>query len=175
MQVKRINELSGDQLTKELLRCCGSRRWAEQMALHRPFADSDQLFSVSDKIWSSLDESDWIEAFSYHPKIGDVEVLRQKFASSGAWERKEQSGVQGAPEPVLHALHDGNQAYEDKFGYIFIVCASGKSAEEMLAILQSRLPNDAPREIRVAADEQNKITKIRLEKLCQEVPSQPTS
>lgn len=174
MQVKLINELSVNELRNELLRCCGSRRWVEGLAARRPFKDSEELFNVSDQLWFALEKSDWLEAFSSHPKIGDVDSLRKKFATTQAWASSEQSGVKGADDSVLEALNEGNQAYESKFGYIFIVCATGKTAEQMLAILQSRLPNDATEEILVAAAEQNKITRIRLEKLCQEVPSQPT-
>ena len=109
--------------------------------------------------------ADWREAFAHHPKIGDVESLRRKFASTSVWTAGEQSGVVGAEEAVLTALAEGNAAYEARFGYIFIVCATGKSAGEMLEILQTRLLSGPRTELRVAAEEQKKITRLRLEKL----------
>ena len=110
-------------------------------------------------------EKDWKEAFSHHPKIGDLESLKKKFSSTAGWASDEQSGVNTASQQIIEALADGNKKYEEKFGYIFIVCAAGKSAEEMLAIFKSRLQNSPEVEIEIAADEQNKITKLRIEKL----------
>ena len=111
---------------------------------------------------------DWKEAFAHHPKIGDFESLKKKFASTRGWAEQEQSGSQNASMAVLQALALANQTYENRFGYIFIVCATGKSAEEMLKILESRLNHDPKIEIKIAAQEQDKITKIRLEKLIYE-------
>jgi 2-oxo-4-hydroxy-4-carboxy-5-ureidoimidazoline decarboxylase len=120
---------------------------------------------AADEIWHSLSEADWKEAFARHPKIGDIESLAEKFQSTAALASKEQSGVIGASVTTLNALAEGNAAYESKFGYIFIVCATGKSAEEMLAMLNERLNNDPDAEIHIAAQEQAKITRLRLEKL----------
>jgi 2-oxo-4-hydroxy-4-carboxy-5-ureidoimidazoline decarboxylase len=164
------------QATDELQRCCGSRRWAERMCASRPFKNLEELFHVSDDIWWGLAAQDWLEAFSHHPKIGgNVDALRKKFAPTAEWSKGEQAGVTSAGQDVLQALADGNQEYERKFGYIFIVCATGKTAAEMLAILKERLPGKPEEEMKIAAGEQNKITRIRLEKLCHAVQSQPTS
>jgi 2-oxo-4-hydroxy-4-carboxy-5-ureidoimidazoline decarboxylase len=135
------------------------------MLARRPFASVESLYETADKVWIWLYEEDWLEAFTHHPKIGDIDSLRAKFANTKAWAEGEQSGVEAASEEVLQGLAAGNSAYEAKFGYIFIVCATGKSAGEMLAILNSRLPNDPAVELQLAAVEQQKITRIRLEKL----------
>ena len=145
------------------------------MAARRPFSDAAQLLQAAEDIWWNLSDRDWLEAFSHHPKIGNVDNLRKKFASTASWSEGEQKGVNRASEKTLEQLAKGNNDYESKYGYIFIVCASGKSAEEMLAILQQRLHNKPAEELKIAAGEQSKITAIRLEKLCQEVQSQPTS
>ncbi len=108
--------------------------------------------------------ADWLQAFASHPRIGDRDALRAKFAATGAWTAHEQSGVDGAPEDLLGELAEENCRYEARFGYIFIVCATGKTAGEMLALLKERLTNDAGLELKIAAGEQAKITRIRLEK-----------
>jgi 2-oxo-4-hydroxy-4-carboxy-5-ureidoimidazoline decarboxylase len=163
--IAALNALPAIDATYAFSRCCGTRRWAEAMAVRRPFASADELFQTADNIWNVLLPAEWLEAFAAHPRIGDVEALRKKFASTAAWCDGEQSGVAGAGEAVLQALAAGNRAYEDRFGYIFIVCATGKSAAEMLAILNARLSNDPDTELRVAAAEQAKITRLRMEKL----------
>lgn len=118
----------------------------------------------AEAIWWDLDESDWLQAFAAHPKIGDVESIRRKYAAQATWSLQEQTGVHGASEAVLQGLAAGNAAYEAKFGFIFLVCATGKSAAELLAILTARLPADRASELRVAASEQAKITALRLRK-----------
>jgi 2-oxo-4-hydroxy-4-carboxy-5-ureidoimidazoline decarboxylase len=138
------------------------------MANLRPFKERKILLSKALEIWNQLSESDWKEAFGHHPKIGDVDSLKAKFASTQVWAKQEQQGSQQASMAVLEALALGNQTYENRFGYIFIVCATGKTAEEMLSILESRLNNEPIVEIKVAAQEQAKITQIRLEKLIHE-------
>jgi 2-oxo-4-hydroxy-4-carboxy-5-ureidoimidazoline decarboxylase len=165
MTLDQFNALSTDEAMKDLLRCCGARRWAEQMAARRPYAGGDELLATADAIWQRADRADILEAFSHHPRIGDVDSLRNKFAATADWASGEQAGVQRAGEDVLRGLADGNAAYEKKFGHIFIVCATGKTAPEMLALLRARLPNDPARELAVAAEEQRKITRLRLEKL----------
>ena len=147
-----------------LARCCGSRRWVDAMATHRPFHNLDAVVRAAAEVWDSLGKQDWLEAFSHHPRIGE-KALREKFAATANWATGEQAGMTTASDDVIRALADGNDRYFDKFGYIFIVCATGKSAPEMLDILRSRLPNDPETEIRVAAAEQKKITEIRLRKL----------
>lgn len=163
--LKRLNEGPAADRRAELLRCCGSSRWAEAMTARRPFRDREALLAAADEVWWGLGESDWREAFGHHPKIGDAAALRTRFASTRQWAAGEQAGAENATEETLVALADGNRAYEERFGYIFIVCATGKTAEEMLALLRARLPNDPKDELRVAALEQARITRIRLEKL----------
>ena len=165
MTLAHLNQLDPAAAQPELQRCCGSSRWVKEMISHRPFHDEAQLFAVAEQIWRRLAPEDWREAFSHHPRIGDLNSLREKFAHTRQWSTGEQAGMQDAAEEVLEALASGNTAYENKFGYIFIVCATGKSAAEMLAVLQQRLPHDPALEIKIAAEEQNKITRIRLEKL----------
>lgn len=135
------------------------------MIERRPFKDAGHLFAVAGETWNNLKPGDWKEAFSHHPKIGDVNALREKFASTATWASGEQSGVSGAADETLKRLAEGNAEYERKFGYIFIVCATGKSAEEMLEMLEMRLKNPEDQELKIAAAEQAKITRIRLEKL----------
>jgi len=131
----------------------------------RPFGTVEDLFEAADAIWSSLSSSDWIEAFSHHPKIGDIESMRIRFSSTSSWSKEEQSGISAAHDEVLKALAEGNRKYEERFGYIFIVYATGKSAEEMLALLNERLSNDPAIELTIAADEQRKIMRLRLDRL----------
>ena len=133
-----------------------------------PVEDLVELLEDAEEEWYKCSPEDWKEAFSHHPKIGDIDSLKKKFASTANWAMGEQSGASKAGEETIKAFAKGNKEYEDKFGYIFIVCATGKSAEEMLDILQSRLTNDPKVEIEIAADEQNKITRLRLEKLLDE-------
>ncbi|MDB5234822.1 MAG: hypothetical protein JWR44_1815 [Hymenobacter sp.] len=131
-----------------------------------PVADAEMLMQQATVIWNKLSEADWREAFTHHPKIGgDVAALREKFASTSTWAEGEQASVKQASQATLEALAAGNSDYEQKFGYIFIVCATGKTAEEMLTLLQARLPNKPEVEILIAMGEQDKITRIRLEKL----------
>ncbi|GAA4382938.1 2-oxo-4-hydroxy-4-carboxy-5-ureidoimidazoline decarboxylase [Hymenobacter koreensis] len=166
MTLTEINQLDKPALAEALQKCCGSMAWVQQMLALFPVADADTLMDRANTVWNSLSEADWREAFAHHPKIGsDVESLRTKFASTSHWAEGEQAGVKNTSEEVLQALAEGNRQYEQKFGYIFIVFATGKTAEEMLAILQARLPNKPDDEILLAAREQNKITRIRLEKL----------
>jgi 2-oxo-4-hydroxy-4-carboxy-5-ureidoimidazoline decarboxylase len=132
------------------------------MLARRPFGSQAALLSAARDEWFSLAREDWLEAFSHHPKIGDREALRERFAGTRHLSEREQSGVNGASDSVLEALAAGNHAYEKKFGHIFIVCATGKSATEMLGLLRSRLGNDPDVELRIAAAEQAKITEIRL-------------
>jgi 2-oxo-4-hydroxy-4-carboxy-5-ureidoimidazoline decarboxylase len=165
MTLHDLNTLSKQQLKDELAKCCGSRAWVEKMLPFFPADDLVELLEDAEEQWYKCTQADWKEAFLHHPKIGDVESLKKKFASTAKWASGEQSGVNIASQQTIEALAKGNKEYEEKFGYIFIVCATGKSAEEMLEILTSRLPNDPEEEIEIAADEQNKITKLRLEKL----------
>ena len=163
--LSRLNSLPADAAREELRRCCGSARWVEAMAARRPFSDPAALYAAADEVWAGLGPSDWSEAFSHHPRIGDKEALRARFASTRQWAAGEQAGVEAASEETLDALARGNRDYEVRFGHIFIVCATGKGAEEMLGLLRTRLAHDPETERRVAAAEQAKITRLRLEKL----------
>lgn len=165
MNVGAFNAIPTDDARAAMLRCCGSRRWADAMLVRRPFASADELFAAADAVWAALDRDDWLEAFAAHPRIGDINSLKQKFAATAAWSEGEQAGVAGADDAILHDLAAGNAQYEERFGHTFIVCATGKTAAEMLVLLRSRLANDAATELRVAAAEQAKIMHLRLEKL----------
>jgi 2-oxo-4-hydroxy-4-carboxy-5-ureidoimidazoline decarboxylase len=165
MTLDKLNSLSPRDAVTLFRQCCGSLRWAEEMQTRRPFGNLAQLYAIADEIWNRLSVDDWKEAFSHHPKIGDIEELRKKFAFTAHLAEGEQSGVAGTSEKVFKALSEGNLLYEAKFGYIFIVCATGKSAEEMLSLLNARLNNIPSEEIIIAAGEQAKITRIRLEKI----------
>jgi len=165
MTLHELNLLNKEELKQTLFRCCGSWAWVNKMIPFFPADDLVELLEDAEEQWFLCSESDWKEAFAQHPKIGDTASLKKKFAATANWAAGEQGEVNKASDEVLAALMEANRLYEEKFGYIFIVCATGKPAEEMLAILRSRLPNDPAREIQEAADEQNKITKLRLEKL----------
>ena len=160
-----FNDMPDAAARAALVQCCGSSRWVQAMLARRPFADTAAVFAAADEIDRTLTRTDWLEAFAAHPKIGDLASLRTKFATTAHLTSHEQQGVQQAAEATLLGLAEGNAAYEDRFGHIFIVCATGKTADEMLAMLRARLPNDAETELRIAAGEQAKITRLRLEKL----------
>jgi 2-oxo-4-hydroxy-4-carboxy-5-ureidoimidazoline decarboxylase len=165
MNVAAFNKLSSEDAGAALLRCCGSHRWVEQMVERRPFVSAAELFAAADEVWAGFDRVDWLEAFAAHPRIGDLDALRKKFAATADWASQEQSGVAGASDDTLRQLADGNRRYEERFGYIFIVCATGKSAAEILDILNARLRSAPEQELAIAAAEQAKITRLRLEKL----------
>ena len=160
-----LNQLSAEHAEPEFLKCCGSRPWAQLMTTARPFANVEALVAEANRIWWSLSEEDWLEAFRAHPKIGEKKAATVQSAQAAAWSAKEQAHVTTASENTLAELAQRNREYEDRFGFIFIVCASGKSSDEMLSILNDRLENDPQTELRVAANEQQKITRLRLEKL----------
>lgn len=161
----KIDTASEAEARALLLRCCGAQRWADAMAARRPFGDDAALLRAADEEWATMGRDDILEALAAHPQIGeDIEALRRKFADTATWSSNEQAGVTAAPEQTLAALRDANAAYRRRFGHIFVVCATGKSADEMLALLRQRLPNDPDTELRIAAAEQAKITRLRLEK-----------
>ena len=148
------------------MRCCGSELWVLRMLGRRPFVSLSELMEAADEAWARLRREDYLEAFSHHPEIGaDLAALRERFQQTRAWSSDEQAGVAGASEQTLVALRDNNQRYRERFGYIFIVCASGLRAEELLQALSARLNNDPAVELQIAAAEQSKITKLRLAKL----------
>jgi OHCU decarboxylase len=163
--LERLNALSESEAETAFLKCCGSTIWARRMAGVRPFDSVESLLASADAVWWSLDAEDWLEAFSRHPKIGEKESARAQAHDARQWSEQEQAGANSAGEETRRALTEGNREYEQKFGHIYIVCATGKSADEMLSILKERLGNDRETELRAAAEEQRKITHLRLRKL----------
>jgi 2-oxo-4-hydroxy-4-carboxy-5-ureidoimidazoline decarboxylase len=165
MSIEAINSASEEQARHSFRQCCTSERWVEGMVADRPYHSPEALVAAADTNWKNLSEADYLQAFDGHPKIGDVSSLKAKYADTKSLAAGEQSSVDAANDDTIQALAQGNSDYEDKFGFIFIVCATGKSATEMLELLQARLPNDRSSELRNAAEEQRKIFHIRLEKL----------
>ena len=153
----RINALPMLLARADLIGCCASGRWADAMLRARPFADDAALFAAAEREWFALDPADWDEAFAAHPRIGAL-------AATG-WAKGEQAGTATADSATLEALVIGNRAYEARFGRVFLICATGRSAEDMLAELHERMTNEPAAEPRIAAAEQAKITRLRLEKL----------
>jgi 2-oxo-4-hydroxy-4-carboxy-5-ureidoimidazoline decarboxylase len=159
---RRLDLAAPDEARALLRTCCGASRWVARMLDRRPFGNRHSLLNAAREEWFSLSPTDWREAFTHHPKIGDREALRRRFAMTRHLSEQEQAGMSSASEALLAEIVEGNRIYEEKFGYIFIVCATGRTAAEMLALLQSRLRNDPATEVGIAADEQAKITEIRL-------------
>jgi 2-oxo-4-hydroxy-4-carboxy-5-ureidoimidazoline decarboxylase len=166
MRLDELNALDDDAAARELLRCCGSPRWARQMAAARPFRDAEMAADRADAIWWSLEPADWQDAFAAHPKIGAGRAGRAGRADED-WSAQEQSGVEGAAREATERLAVLNRDYETRFGYIFIVCATGRSAGEMIGALERRLGNAPDDELRVAAEEQRRITRLRLARVLQ--------
>ena len=160
-----LNSLTTEVAAKELRQCCGSTRWAEQMSNDRPYSTLEALVTHADQLWWSLTADDWLEAFRSHPKIGEKKASDKVSTQSQQWSGQEQSGVSSAPQDTVDSLAELNRAYEEKFGFIFIICATGKTSDEMLAALNERLQHDSDTELRLAAAEQAKITALRLKKL----------
>ena len=158
--LETLNTADAARAEQMLRACCGASRWATRVAALRPFADAAALHAAAEQCWAEATESDLLEAFAAHPMIGDVEVLKDKFNRQA---HAEQGQVAAASDAVISALARRNNEYHEKFGFIFIVCASGKSAEEMLALLEARIDNDRPAELANAAAEQAKITRLRLD------------
>ena len=163
--VEWLNALPADEAAKELLQCCGSGRWAQELANRSPYSNLETLVASSNEIWWSLRPDDWLEAFRSHPKIGEKKAAESVSAKSQQWSGQEQSGVSNASQETADSLAELNRAYEEKFGFIFIICATGKSSAEMLKALRERLDNSAATELQIAAAEQSKITELRLKKL----------
>jgi 2-oxo-4-hydroxy-4-carboxy-5-ureidoimidazoline decarboxylase len=164
----RWNAAPCEAAAEQILPCCGSKTWASGMAARRPFQDESALMAASDETWRDLNESDWMEAFNNHPRIGESSAPNPSAHRSATWAMQEQRDVADADDAVKITLAEGNREYESKFGRIFIVCATGKSAAELLAILQRRLQNDARIELYEAAEQQRQIIQIRLRKWLQE-------
>lgn len=166
MTIEKFNGLAKDERAAMLKSCCGSATWVDQLVKLMPFTDGQQLIKAAESVWYEVcKENDWLEAFTHHPKIGDLSSLREKFASTAHLAGGEQAAVSQASEQVLTSLARLNSEYESKFGFIFIVCATGKPADEMLRLLEDRLQNDMLSELRIAMGEQHKISLLRLRKL----------
>jgi 2-oxo-4-hydroxy-4-carboxy-5-ureidoimidazoline decarboxylase len=158
-----LNQLDSKGAAAALRRACGAERWVTQMNALCPFPSTRALLDSAERVWRRLERADYLEAFAHHPQIGeDLEALRSRFRGPLDAAAREQAGVANASEHVLVALRDGNRAYRERFGYIFIVCATGKTADEMLELLGSRLGADPGAELVTAAEEQAKITRLRL-------------
>jgi OHCU decarboxylase len=158
------NGLQPDKAADEILPCCGSKAWARGMAIRRPILDELALLAACDEVWTTLPESDWLEAFRSHPRIGDSHAPASAPVQSAAWSSVEQQKVGAAGEDIKAALAAGNREYEKKFNRIFIVCATGKSAGQILEILRRRLQNDEKTELHEAAEQQRQIAHLRLKK-----------
>lgn len=165
ISLTEFNQLSNADATQALLGCCTSERWAHLVVTNRPYASFEALLTASDEAWSQMTESDYLQAFEGHPQIGNVETLKEKYRHTLGDASHEQSAVNEADDTTLEALAQGNRDYLNKFGFIFIVFATGKSAQQMLDLLLARLPNSREQELANAAAEQNKITRLRLGKL----------
>jgi OHCU decarboxylase len=163
--LERLNRMPDEELERELLSCCGSRAWARAVAGRGPFPGGEALLTAADEVWDEMGPDAWREAFDAHPRIGETKAAAGQTEREARWSRGEQAGVEDADGDVRERLAAANRAYEERFGHIFLVCAAGKSAEEMLGLLRERMRNDPETELRVAAGEQRKITRLRLEKL----------
>jgi len=167
--VQHFNQLPPEQARQALLDCCGSQQWAAQMLRRMPFPDTAYVLDTADKTWAALGPADWLEAFRHHPPIGATKAGAKKAekkqsATAKRWSKGEQAAAQTASAETLAALAEANELYRVKFGHVFLICATGKTSDEILASLKKRLPNDPETELRIAAEEQRKITRIRLEK-----------
>jgi OHCU decarboxylase len=163
--IERINQLPEADARSALLDCCGAREWVARVLAHKPFASGDQLLETADRVWAELQPEVWLEAFRHHPAIGSSKAKQKQSATARKWSTGEQSVAQKASAETLSLLAAANREYHDKFGHVFLICATGKTSEEILQSLQRRLPNDRDAELRIAAEEQRKITRLRLQKL----------
>lgn len=165
MNLEQFNQLPERQAFEALESCCVAKNWVNAMLAVRPFSDFQSLSNIAQSLWAQCSDQDYLAAFEGHPRIGDVATLKAKYQHTANLAGHEQSGMTQADDQLLKKMKQRNDDYFDKFGFIFIVCASGKSAQQMLEILESRIGNDYKTELAIAANEQMKITQIRLEKL----------
>jgi 2-oxo-4-hydroxy-4-carboxy-5-ureidoimidazoline decarboxylase len=165
MTVPELDAMPAREAAPLFASCCGSGAWVERMLARRPFGSVDALLAAADEVWGALAPDEWLEAFAHHPRIGERQAAAAQGATARGWSAEEQRGATAAADDVKAALAEGNREYERRFGHIYLVCATGKSAPEMLALLRERLTNDPATELRVAAAEQAKITRLRLRKL----------
>jgi OHCU decarboxylase len=165
LTLARLNALPRDKAAEHLRACCGSSRWVEAMLARRPFEGVADLLAAADEAWQAAGPEDWDEAFAHHPRIGERRAAAPVSATARAWSAREQSTAAGAGGAARTALAEASEAYERRFGRIYIVCAAGRSADEMLADIAVRMKNDPDRERAIAVEEQRKITRLRLETL----------
>jgi OHCU decarboxylase len=163
--INALNEMSSAEAAGNLKACCGSSRWVSEMVALRPFQSFDAIAKAADDVWATCTEKDWLEAFDHHPRIGGTQSAATQSATAKSWSSGEQSGMKSATSKVQEELAAVNAAYERKFGHIYIVCAAGRNAVEMLDMAKARMTNDIATELNVAAEEQRKITRLRLRKL----------
>lgn len=163
--IERLNQMGRVQAAKTLQDCCGSKKWVEQVVARRPFADAAGLYDASDDAWEAFKRKDWLAAFRAHPAIGTTKAAAKQTETARRWSAGEQSVAQIASPDTLAVLTAANQAYQATFGHVFLICAAGKTSDEILKSLQERLANGPEVELHIAADEQKKITRLRLEKL----------
>ena len=168
MQVNQLNDLAEDEARQEFSKCCSANRWIEVMVNGRPYSGLEDLVKSALDQWAQMEDADILQAFDGHPKIGDLDSLKQKYYNTHAIAADEQSGVQSASDQTIEQLAHYNALYESKFGFIFIVCATGKSVQQMLEMIRQRLNNDRKTEMVIAANEQAKIIAIRINKLIEE-------
>ena len=157
MTLEAINKGEREETRAVLLRCCGSEQWAEQILDRRPFQNTEAILAAAESVWWSLAARDCLQAFAAHPRIGAKKLSE--------WCAREQSGLDSTSERVLERLARGNEAYEERFGWIFLINASGKDGSEILRLMESRLANESDVELRIAAGEQAQIISIRLRRL----------
>lgn len=161
MTLDEFHRLEPEEAAAALSACCGSRRWASALAMRRPFGSLAELQEAAEEVWWGLEAEDWLQAFAAHPRIGERPAGTER---PSRWSAQEQAGV-ARDDALRKALARGNREYEERFGYRYVVCATGKTGEEMLAILHRRLANDSQTELREAAAQQAAITRLRLGKL----------
>jgi 2-oxo-4-hydroxy-4-carboxy-5-ureidoimidazoline decarboxylase len=160
--LERWSSLDPIDAAREILPCCGSQAWAAEMAARRPLANAEAVFLVADAVWVGLPKSAWQEAFASHPRIGQQKAQGAATPEAVAWSRMEQSAAISPEGAVQRALVEGNRRYEERFGRIFIVCANGRTAAEMLALLERRLGYEPGVELQEAAEQQRQIMQLRL-------------
>ena len=165
MTLADLDDLPADRAAPILQSCCGSSAWVREMVSRRPFAQIDALLDTADSVWWSLTREDWLEAFAHHPRLGEARAQSETTSLSRDWSADEQSRIADSTRDVRASLANANRAYEARFGFICIICATGKSADELLAITRDRLANTPTAELRMAAEEQRQITRLRLERL----------
>ncbi len=165
MTLEELNTLPESDAYEAMKACCGSTRWVEGMLARRPFRSIDDVLATADAVWEATGPGDWLEAFAHHPRIGEKKPVLQQSDLAAKWSGGEQASVTGASDTLQDEIARANRQYEERFGRIYIVCATGKSAEELFATVKNRLKNDPDAELRIAAAEQGKITQLRLHKL----------